>query len=227
MSLKDYHKPNWYPSEDVVATKSGWVNSKNSNEVLVAISNLDKKLSKLDDETTMPNPPSITFLNSLNVKVSGLASAPLTLKVGNAVAVAQTADGSGNYTYVLSNDIVAGTLLKATQEDPDENVSPEASFTVTNKLLKGSISVSTSSADSNGLDAVVTLTNVANGSNVKLYIGDTLASTVTVSATAGAKTATFSNVSVGDATSVKFTVKATDLSGKEIVSAVKTQAVTA
>lgn len=225
MALKDYHKPNWYPEDDVVATKSGWVNSQNFGEVLVAIPNLDKKLSKLDDSTTAPNPPSITVLNSLNVRVSGLVSAPVRLKVGPAGAVNHTTDVNGDYIYVLTSDLSPGTTLVATQEDPDSNESDEVFITVVNKMLKGAISVSNVGADPNGLDVDVALTNVANGSDVRLYVDDVLAAPVAVVNTAGVKTATFTNVDLGDATSVKFNVKAIDLVGKEISTPLKTQSV--
>ena len=72
-----------------------------------------------------------------------------------------------------------------------------------------------------------TLTNVLNGSNAKLYIDGTLAATVAVVNTDGVKTATFTDVDVNNATSVKITVKATDLTGKEITSVVKTQSISA
>lgn len=42
--LKTWNKPNWLPELDLVATKSGWCNKKNHNEVLVAVGYLDDKI---------------------------------------------------------------------------------------------------------------------------------------------------------------------------------------
>ena len=224
MALKDYKKPNWYPDADVKATKHGWVYTKNNNEVLSSISNLDNKLSKLDDETTVPNPPSVKIVDSLHVTLSGLANAAIGLTIGESEAIVQTLNAQGTYTYVLTNDLTPNTILKATQTDEDDNVSPEGIVTVVNKDLKGSVVISSSTG--NGvLGAVATLTNVLNGSNAKLYIDGTLAATVAVVNTAGVKTATFTDVDVNNATSVKITVKATDLTGKEITSTVKAQSI--
>ena len=63
--MSKYKKPNWYPDSDVIATKSGWVYTKNHNEVLNAIPHLDTKLegelnaiphldTKLEGELTEP-----------------------------------------------------------------------------------------------------------------------------------------------------------------------------
>ena len=221
MALKDYKKPNWYPDADVKATKHGWVYTKN-NEILSSISNLDNKLSKLDDETTVPNPPSVKIVDSLHVKLSGLANAAIGLTIGESEAIVQTLNAQGTYTYLLTNDLTPNTILKATQTDEDDNVSPEGIVTVVNKDLKGSVVISSSTVNV-VLGAVATLTNVLNGSNAKLYIDGTLAATVAVVNTSGVKTATFTDVDVNNASSVKITVKATDLTGKEITSAVKTQ----
>ena len=221
MALKDYKKPNWYPDADVKATKHGWVYTKN-NEILSSISNLDNKLSKLDDETTVPNPPSVKIVDSLHVKLSGLANAAIGLTIGESEAIVQTLNAQGTYTYLLTNDLTPNTILKATQTDEDDNVSPEGIVTVVNKDLKVSVVISGSTVNV-VLGAVATLTNVLNGSNAKLYIDGTLAATVAVVNTSGVKTATFTDVDVNNATSVKITVKATDLTGKEITSAVKTQ----
>ena len=49
--MSKYKKPNWYPDSDVIATKSGWVYTKNHNEVLNAIPHLD---TKLEGELTEP-----------------------------------------------------------------------------------------------------------------------------------------------------------------------------
>ena len=226
MALKDYKKPNWYPDADVKATEHGWVYTKNNNEVLSSISNLDNKLSKLDDETTIPNPPSVKIVDSLHVTLSGLANAAIDLTIGESEAIDQTLNAQGTYTYVLTDDLTPNTILKATQTDEDDNVSPEGIVTVVNKDLKGSVVISSSTG--NGvLGAVATLTNVLNGSNAKLYIDGTLAATVAVVNTDGVKTATFTDVDVNNATSVKITVKATDLTGKEITSTVKTQSISA
>ena len=227
MALKDYKKPNWYPDADVKATKHGWVYTKNNNEVLSSISNLDNKLSKLDDETTIPNPPSVKIVDSLPVTLSGLANAAIDLTIGESEAIDQTLNAQGTYTYVLTNDLTPNTILKATQTDEDDNVSPEGIVTVVNKDLKGSVVISSSTGNGGVLGAVATLTNVLNGSNAKLYIDGTLAATVAVVNTNGVKTATFTDVDVNNATSVKITVKATDLTGKEITSTVKTQSISA
>ena len=224
MALKDYKKPNWYPDADVKATKHGWVYTKN-NEVLSSISNLDNLLSKLDDETTVPNPPSVKIVDSLHVKLSGLANAAIGLTIGESEAIVQTLNAQGTYTYVLTDDLTPNTILKATQTDEDDNVSPEGIVTVVNKDLKGSVVISSSTGNGGVLGAVATLTNVLNGSNAKLYIDGTLAATVAVVNTDGVKTATFTDVDVNNATSVKITVKATDLTGKEITSTVKTQSI--
>ena len=225
MALKDYKKPNWYPDADVKATKHGWVYTKNNNEVLSSISNLDNKLSKLDDETTIPNPPSVKIVDSLRVTLSGLANAAIGLTIGESEAIDQTLNAQGTYTYVLTNDLTPNTILKATQTDEDDNVSPEGIVTVVNKDLKGSVVISSSTGNGGVLGVVATLTNVLNGSNAKLYIDGTLAATVAVVNTSGVKTATFTDVDVNNATSVKITVKATDLTGKEITSTVKTQSI--
>lgn len=223
MPLKDYKKPNWYPDADVVATKSGWVYTKNGNEVLSAISNLDDKIAVLDDATTVPNPPSIEFLNSLNVKVSGLNGAPVSLKVGAAgTPVTGTTDANGDYTFVLTTDITPSTTLFVTQTDPDLNVSEEGSTTITAKMLKGTSVISASVLNLNGLSVVATLTNIVEGGNAVLYVDGVSTATVAISTTSGVKTATFTNVNVGEATTVKVVVKATDLTGKEIASFVKT-----
>lgn len=227
MALKDYKKPNWYPDADVKATKHGWVYTKNNNEVLSSISNLDNKLSKLDDETAVPNPPSVKIVDSLHVTLSGLANASIGLTIGESEAIVQTLNAQGTYTYVLTDDLTPNTILKATQTDEDDNVSPEGIVTVVNKDLKGSVVISSSTGNGGVLGAVATLTNVLNGSNAKLYIDGTLAATVAVVNTSGVKTATFTDVDVNNATSVKITVKATDLTGKEITSIVKTQSISA
>ena len=225
MALKDYKKPNWYPDADVKATKHGWVYTKN-NEVLSSISNLDNKLSKLDDETTVPNPPSVKIVDSLHVTLSGLANAAIGVTIGEGeLALVQTLNAQGTYTYVLTDDLTPNTILKVTQTDEDDNVSPEGIVTVVNKDLKGSVVISSSTGNNGVLGAVATLTNVLNGSNAKLYIDGTLAATVAVVNTDGVKTATFTDVDVNNATSVKITVKATDLTGKEITSTVKTQSI--
>ncbi len=127
---------------------------------------------------------------------------------------------------MLTDDLTPNTILKATQTDEDDNASPEGIVTVVNKDLKGSVVISSSTGNGGVLGAVATLTNVLNGSNAKLYINGTLAATVAVVNTSGVKTATFTDVDVNNATSVKITVKATDLTGKEITSAVKTQSIT-
>ena len=43
--LKTWNKPNWVPEGDLLATKSGWCYTKNHNEVLVAVGQLDDKLA--------------------------------------------------------------------------------------------------------------------------------------------------------------------------------------
>ena len=240
MALKDYKKPNWYPDADVKATKHGWVYTKNNNEVLSSISNLDNKLSKLDDETAVPNPPSVKIVDSLHVTLSGLANASIGLTIGESEAIVQTLNAQGTYTYVLTNDLTPNTILKATQTDEDDNVSPEGIVTVVNKDLKGSVVISSTSSIEGAVSVVAILTNILNGSDAKLYIGDTLAETAAIVNTDGTKTATFTNVNANNdgtktatftnvnannETSVKVTVRATDLTGKEVVSPAKTQAI--
>lgn len=52
--MSKYVKPNWYPEEDVKATKSGWVYTKNHDEVLSAIGYLDEKIAA--EEVVDPEP---------------------------------------------------------------------------------------------------------------------------------------------------------------------------
>lgn len=225
MALKDYKKPNWYPDVDVKATKHGWVYTKNNDEILSSISNLDSKLSKLDDETTIPNPPSIAIINSLHVKLTGLANANVRLKINGGESISQTLSAQGTYTHLLNDDLTNGATLTATQTDEDENTSPETELKVVNKDLKGSVVISSTSSIEGAVSVVAILTNILNGSDAKLYIGDTLAETAAIVNTDGTKTATFTNVNVNNETSVKVTVRATDLTGKEVVSPAKTQAI--
>ena len=53
--MSKYVKPNWYPEEDVKATKSGWVYTKNHDEVLSAIGYLDEKIAA-EEEVVDPEP---------------------------------------------------------------------------------------------------------------------------------------------------------------------------
>lgn len=48
--IKTWNKPNWYPEDELVATKSGWCHTKNNNEVLVAVGYLDDKLAAQEPE---------------------------------------------------------------------------------------------------------------------------------------------------------------------------------
>lgn len=57
--LKTWNKPNWIPEDDLAATRSGWCNTKNHNEVLVAVGYLDDKLaaqSPVEDPEPEPEP---------------------------------------------------------------------------------------------------------------------------------------------------------------------------
>lgn len=67
-----WEKPSWYPDEDVKATKQGWVYTKNNDEVLSSIPNLDDKQKTIEKYRTWDfscgiGVPPQEFLNVGNV----------------------------------------------------------------------------------------------------------------------------------------------------------------
>lgn len=55
--MSKYKKPNHYPAADIEATNQGWVYTKNNNEVLSAIGQLDQRLAAEIEETEEPEVP--------------------------------------------------------------------------------------------------------------------------------------------------------------------------
>ena len=60
--MSKYKKPNHYPSDDIEATNKGWVYTKNNNEVLSAIGQLDQRLAAETEETEVPEVPEVPYL---------------------------------------------------------------------------------------------------------------------------------------------------------------------
>lgn len=63
--MSKYVKPNWYPEEDVKATKSGWVYTKNHDEVLSAIGYLDEKIAAEEEKVVVDPEPKVADGESL------------------------------------------------------------------------------------------------------------------------------------------------------------------
>lgn len=215
MTIKVYPKPNWIDSSAVVATINGWVNTDNHNEVLIAIPHLDKRMAIEDDETTNPNAPSVTIINSNTIKIVGLPNAEVTFTYGENDPIVDTLDADGTLTATLEIDLISGNIISITQKDPDLNVSAEGLYTV--KKLKGAITLLEALESESQLSISGKLINIANDQTVDLYLGTELIETVSITVVDGEKTFIFEGINGGSVFGqLTFTIQTTDVSDKLI-----------
>ena len=84
--MSKYVKPNWYPEEDVKATKSGWVYTKNHDEVLSAIGYLDEKIAAEEVVANIDERDALSPIETTMVLVAD-ASGDETVTTGGATYV--------------------------------------------------------------------------------------------------------------------------------------------